>query len=193
MLLWFLQVQTVGGRLRRNVWRSWHLRRQSCPQQRWKRLYHWGESMGNLNASLLWEAYLQTRSLRVHMHQCARLSLGAWSTGHCSSVPICILQAVAHRYTRNWFRVPAKLADMQQSVRTEVPSFLNVDCERKWRATHCLANPAFQLINPHSAECYQHGTDVKLPSYQHITARKRCWAASIVWYVSAPVPQNHPS
>lgn len=82
---------------------------------------------------------------------------------------------------------------MQQSVRTEVPSFLSVDCERKWRATDCLATPAFQLINPHSAECYQHGTDVKLPSYQAHNSPQVLLAASIVWYVSAPVPQNHPS
>lgn len=164
MPLWFLQVQTLGRRLRGNVWRSWHLCCQSCPQQRRKRLYHWGESMGNLNASLLWEVYLQARSLGVHVHQCARLPLCAWSSSHCSLVPTCFFQAVAHWYARNWFRVPAKLADMQQGVRVEVPSFLNVDYERKRRATHRLATSAFQLINPHSEEPYWHGTDMKLPS-----------------------------
>lgn len=55
-------------------------------------------------------------------------------------------QAMAHWCVRNWFRAPAKLADTQQSVRVEVPSFLSVDCERKWRVTECLATSAFQQI-----------------------------------------------
>lgn len=143
MLLWFLQVQTLGRCLCRNVWRSWYLRCQSCPQQRWKRLYHWGESMGNLNVSLLWEVYLQALCLGVHVHQRAH---------PCMLLQSLLLrahlhpQAMAHWCVRNWFRAPAKLADTQQSVRVEMPSFLSVDCERKWRVTECLATSAFQQI-----------------------------------------------
>lgn len=112
------------------------------------------------------------------------LPLCAQSSSHCSSVPTCLLQAVAHRYARNWFRVPVKLADTQQGVRVEVPSFLNVDCESKWRATGCLATSAFQLINPHSAEPHQHGTDAKLPSYWAHNSLQVLRAASKVWCVS---------
>lgn len=100
-------------------------------------------------------------------------------------MPTCILQTVAHWYARNWFRVPAKLADMQKCLRAEVPSFLGVDCERKWRPTDCLAMPAFQLINSHCAEPDQHEPDVKLPSYQAHNSLQVLLAVSNVWCVSA--------
>lgn len=94
----------------------------------------------------------------------APLLLCARVNRHCSSMPTCILQAVAHRYARNWFRVLANLADKQQGVRVEVPPFFNVDFEKKWRATECLATTALQLINLHNLTSI--GQNWNLPSYK---------------------------
>lgn len=136
---------------------------------------------GEPECKFLWEFYLQTRSLEVHMHRCAHIPLRAWSKSDCFSVHTCILQAVSHWRARNWFRVSAKL---QQGVGVVVPSFLCVSCERKWRAKDCLVTPAFQMINPNSPEPYQHVTDAKLPSYRAHNSLQLLLAASALWCVS---------